>query len=129
MRLTGELATGTVITQGTSPDNLRTAVAQVRAGEAVSPRPHAHSVVTYVLCTTGPGAQKAMEAEYARWKCDPGGDFGVHGDAAAIASGVGRWVDAGADTIVLQPPVDADVEQFVSFVGREVRPILRLPVA
>lgn len=129
LRLTGELASGTVITQGTSPDDLCTAISQVRAGEAVSGRPHAHSIVTYVLCTTGPDAQQAMQAEYARWKCDPDGDFGVHGDAEAIASGVKRWVNAGADTIVLQPAADADIEQFVSFVGREVRPLLQQATA
>ena len=125
LRLTGELATGTVITQGTSPDQLRAAAAHVRSGEALSGRPHAHSIVTYVLCATGPDAEQDMASEYERWNLDPTGDFGVYGDAEAIAAGARRWIDAGADTIVLQPPLLADVERFVAFVGREVQPLLR----
>jgi alkanesulfonate monooxygenase SsuD/methylene tetrahydromethanopterin reductase-like flavin-dependent oxidoreductase (luciferase family) len=125
LRLTGELATGTVITQGTSPNELRDAVAQVRAGEAVSSRPHAHSIVTYVLCATGRDARREMDSEYERWNLNPTGDFGVYGDAQAIAAGTRRWIESGADTIVLQPPLHADVEQFVAFLGREVQPLLK----
>lgn len=122
LRLSGELAAGTVITQGTSPDALSAAIAHVRAGEAVSVRPQRNSIVTYVLCASGPDGQRDLVDEYTRWNLDPAGNFGLHGDADAIASGARRWIDAGADTIVLQPPLGADIEQFVTFVGREVQP-------
>ncbi|RDH79562.1 LLM class flavin-dependent oxidoreductase [Mycolicibacterium moriokaense] len=124
LQLTGELATGTVITQGTSPNALRDAVSEIRRGEALSATSHAHSIVTYVLCATGPEAHREMVSEYQRWNLDLAGDFGVYGDAAEIAEGARRWIEAGADTVVLQPPLGADVEQFVRFVGSEVRPLI-----
>jgi alkanesulfonate monooxygenase SsuD/methylene tetrahydromethanopterin reductase-like flavin-dependent oxidoreductase (luciferase family) len=52
-------------------------------------------------------------------------DIGVAGDARAVAEAVRRWVDAGADTVVLQPTHDdPDPEGFVRFVAREVRPLV-----
>ena len=50
---------------------------------------------------------------------------GLSGDAATVADGIGRWVEAGADTVVLQPAADEpDPEAFVRFVATEVRPRL-----
>ena len=43
---------------------------------------------------------------------------GLSGDAATVADGIGRWVEAGADTVVLQPAADEpDPEAFVRFVA------------
>lgn len=121
LRLTGELASGTVITGGTTPDGLRTALGHVRDGAGESTR----AVVTYLLCTTGPTAQADLRAEAEFWKLDPTDDVGVFGDAARIAAGARRWVDAGADTVVLQPTASVDVEAFVRFIGAEVQPLLQ----
>jgi alkanesulfonate monooxygenase SsuD/methylene tetrahydromethanopterin reductase-like flavin-dependent oxidoreductase (luciferase family) len=53
-------------------------------------------------------------------------DRSVIGDAEAVARAVQKWADAGADTVVLQPtPDDPDLEGFVRFVGREVRPLVK----
>ena len=47
------------------------------------------------------------------------------GDAAAIAAGVERFADAGADSVILQPTEDEpDPEGFVRFVAQEVRPLV-----
>jgi alkanesulfonate monooxygenase SsuD/methylene tetrahydromethanopterin reductase-like flavin-dependent oxidoreductase (luciferase family) len=124
LRLSGELATGTVITQGTTPDALRDAVAKVREGNAVRGGAPS-SIVTYVMCATGPGAKEELEREYQRWPFDATADVGVFGSAEDIATGLDRWVQAGADTVVLQPPIGVDIEAFVRFVGAEVRPIVR----
>jgi alkanesulfonate monooxygenase SsuD/methylene tetrahydromethanopterin reductase-like flavin-dependent oxidoreductase (luciferase family) len=121
LRLTGEVADGTVITGGTTPDGLRTALGHIVDGAAGARR----SIVTYLLCTTGPTAEADLRAEAEFWKLDPAGDVGVFGDAAAIATGARRWVDAGADTVVLQPTASADVEEFVRFIGAEVQPLLQ----
>ena len=121
LRLTGELADGTVISGGTTPDGLRAALGHITDGAAGAQR----SVVTYLLCTTGPTAADDLRAEAEFWKLDPSEDVGVFGDAAAIALGARRWVDAGADTVVLQPTASADVEEFVRFVAAEVQPLLK----
>jgi alkanesulfonate monooxygenase SsuD/methylene tetrahydromethanopterin reductase-like flavin-dependent oxidoreductase (luciferase family) len=43
----------------------------------------------------------------------------------AVAEGVQRWADAGADVVVLQPTADdPDPEGFVRFVAQQVRPLL-----
>ncbi|AFM16458.1 flavin-dependent oxidoreductase, F420-dependent methylene-tetrahydromethanopterin reductase [Mycolicibacterium chubuense NBB4] len=124
LRLTGELASGTVITQCTTPAELREAVAHVRAGNALVGPTKESSIVVYVLSAAGPNAEADLAAEIKRWDADKTGDLGVCGTAEGIALGVRRWVDAGADTIVLQPPVDAAIEDFVRFAGTEVKPLL-----
>jgi alkanesulfonate monooxygenase SsuD/methylene tetrahydromethanopterin reductase-like flavin-dependent oxidoreductase (luciferase family) len=124
LRLSGELATGTVLAGGTTPDGVGAAVAQIRAGADLRAEPAAHSVVAYVLCATGPTAQTDLRAEIEHWELEPADDVGVAGDAAEVAAGVRRWAEAGADTVVLQPAAGVDVENFVRFVGAEVRPLL-----
>ncbi|WP_201274653.1 hypothetical protein [Mycolicibacterium sp. CH28] len=66
-----------------------------------------------------------MAAERLRWGLENNADVGVYGTAEQIASGLARWTDAGADTLVLQPPVDADIEDFVTFVGEELTPLVK----
>ncbi|MCV7071854.1 LLM class flavin-dependent oxidoreductase [Mycobacterium rufum] len=121
LRLSGELAAGTVITSGTSPDQLRVAVSRVREGSGTRP----HTIVTYLLCTTGPDARRELLDEIGEWGYDPGADLGVWGTADEIAGGARRWLDAGADTLVFQPRASTPIEEFVEFVGAEVSPLLR----
>ena len=124
LRLSGELAAGTVLAGGTTPDGVRAAVADIRRGGDLRSEPAAHSVVAYVLCATGPTAQADLRAEIEHWELDPADDVGVAGDAGEVAAGARRWAEAGADTVVLQPAAGADIDDFVRFVGTEVRPIL-----
>lgn len=121
LRMSGELAAGTVITSGTSPDQLRAAVSRIREGSGSRP----HTIVTYLLCTTGPDAGRDLLDEIGEWGYDAGADLGVWGTADDIAGGAQRWLDAGADTLVLQPRASTPIEQFVEFVGAEVSPRLR----
>ena len=123
LRLSGELAAGTVITGGTSPDQLRDAVSHIRAGQGSGA--HRHSVVTYLLCTTGADAGRDLRDEIGEWGFDPGADVGVSGTAEEIAGASRRWLRAGADTLVFQPRAAAPIEEFVDFVGTEVAPLLR----
>jgi alkanesulfonate monooxygenase SsuD/methylene tetrahydromethanopterin reductase-like flavin-dependent oxidoreductase (luciferase family) len=76
----------------------------------------------FLPAATGPGAAERLAEQQRRYDMD---DPGVSGDAAAIAAGVRRWADAGADTVVLQPtPDEPDPEAFVRFVAEEVKPLL-----
>jgi alkanesulfonate monooxygenase SsuD/methylene tetrahydromethanopterin reductase-like flavin-dependent oxidoreductase (luciferase family) len=126
LRLAGELADGTILTAATSPDGVRRARALVEEGRVAGGRDGPHLVTVSVLAATGPGAAERLEAEQRGWGHDPAQDVGIAGDASAVAAAVGRWVDAGADAVVLQPTGDdPDPEGFMRFVAGEVRPLVR----
>jgi alkanesulfonate monooxygenase SsuD/methylene tetrahydromethanopterin reductase-like flavin-dependent oxidoreductase (luciferase family) len=127
LRLSGELATGTVISGGTPPDALRQAVTEIEAGRRRGGTATTHSVVTYLLCAHGPNAQARALEEIRFWGLDEHADVVAYGSADQIADAASRWVVAGADTVVLQPAADADIEDFVNFVGTEVQPLLQQP--
>jgi alkanesulfonate monooxygenase SsuD/methylene tetrahydromethanopterin reductase-like flavin-dependent oxidoreductase (luciferase family) len=114
LRLSGELADGTILTGGTSPDGIRAARGHIGVDD--------HRIVMFLPAATGPGAAERLAEQQRRYDMD---DPGVSGDAAAIAAGVRRWADAGADTVVLQPLDDEpDPEAFVRFAAEEVKPLL-----
>ncbi|WP_434742511.1 LLM class flavin-dependent oxidoreductase [Micromonospora sp. SH-82] len=125
LRLSGEIADGTILTGGTTPDQLRRARRLVDEGHAAAGRTDPHPITVYLHAATGPDAAARMEREGARWGYDSTADVTVTGDAEQIAAGVARWAEAGADTVVLQPtPDDPDPEGFVHFTAAEVRPLL-----
>jgi alkanesulfonate monooxygenase SsuD/methylene tetrahydromethanopterin reductase-like flavin-dependent oxidoreductase (luciferase family) len=103
LRLSGELADGTILTAGTDADGVRRARRLVDEGRAAAGRTDPHPLVVYLR-----------------------GDAGPARDAAGVAEAVQRWADAGADTVVLQPTADdPDPEGFVRFVATEVRALVR----
>jgi alkanesulfonate monooxygenase SsuD/methylene tetrahydromethanopterin reductase-like flavin-dependent oxidoreductase (luciferase family) len=113
MRLSGTDADGTVLTGGTSAEQVRQARALI--GDATP-------VVVYLHAATGPDAAERLEAERERWGYDSMAGLGIAGDAETVAEGVRQWAQAGADTVVLQPtPDDPDPEGFMRFVAQDVR--------
>ena len=125
MRLTGESADGTILTAGTTPDGVRAALELVEEGRRLAGRTGRHAVPCYVFAATGDDAESRVARELARWDVAPADDVAAVGDAQAIAAAVGRWADAGVDTVVLQPTLDEpDLEGFVRFVAEEVRPLV-----
>lgn len=106
LRLSGELADGTILTGGTPPEGVRAARGHIAVAD--------HRVVVFLQAATGPDAAGRLTDTVA-----------LAGDAATIAAGVRRWAAAGADTVVLQPtPDEPDPAEFVRFVARDVRPLL-----
>jgi alkanesulfonate monooxygenase SsuD/methylene tetrahydromethanopterin reductase-like flavin-dependent oxidoreductase (luciferase family) len=128
LRLSGELADGTILSGGTSPEQVRAARRLIEAGRDAGGRTEHHPVTVYVHAATGPAAAERLEAERLRHGYDSMRDIGVAGDADAVAQAVQRFAAAGADTVVLQPtPDDPDPAGFVQFVAGEVSPLLRNP--
>ena len=124
LSLSGELASGTVITSGTTPDGVREARQHILAGIAKRTEPQPHSTVVYVVCATEPDAARQARDEIAYWQYDQSQDLAVFGTPEEIAAAAARWIDAGADTIVFQPPADVDIETFVGVIGKHVQPLI-----
>jgi alkanesulfonate monooxygenase SsuD/methylene tetrahydromethanopterin reductase-like flavin-dependent oxidoreductase (luciferase family) len=124
LSLSGELASGTVISGGTTPDAVRDARQHILKGIAKRFEPQPHSIVVYLVCTTGPDAARQARDELARWQFDPSQDLAAYGTPDEISAAAARWIDAGADTIVFQPPADADIDAFVGVIGEHVRPLI-----
>jgi alkanesulfonate monooxygenase SsuD/methylene tetrahydromethanopterin reductase-like flavin-dependent oxidoreductase (luciferase family) len=123
MRLTGQVADGTILTAGTTPDGVRQARAVIEQGRAEAGRDGHHEVVVYVLAATGRGARKRAQAEASteEWNLEPHALVPLVGDAGAVAAGVRQWFAAGADRVVLQPTADEpDPEGFVHWVATDV---------
>jgi alkanesulfonate monooxygenase SsuD/methylene tetrahydromethanopterin reductase-like flavin-dependent oxidoreductase (luciferase family) len=129
LRLSGQCAGGTILTGGTSPDRVRAAVKLINEGRDAGADPRVDTepqrIVVYVHAATGPDAEARLETERCRWGYASMSDISVSGDAPTMATALLRWVDAGADTIVVQPtPDDPDPEGFMRFVGRDLRPLM-----
>jgi alkanesulfonate monooxygenase SsuD/methylene tetrahydromethanopterin reductase-like flavin-dependent oxidoreductase (luciferase family) len=125
LRLTGELADGTILPSEASPDDLREAREHIDEGRAAAGRQDSgHPLTVFLLTATGPDAERRVRADLQTDPKDPA-EVSVAGDARAVAEAVGRLADAGATTVVLQPTADEpDPEGFVRFVAREVRPLV-----
>ncbi|MFF6880887.1 LLM class flavin-dependent oxidoreductase [Streptomyces sp. NPDC012474] len=126
LRLTGEAADGTILTASTNAEGVRTARQLVEEGRAAAGREaEPHPLVVYLLTATGPDAAARLRAELTAEGVEAVPDLGVAGDAGAVAEAVERLVEAGADSVVLQPTADEpDPEGFVRFAAEEVRPLV-----
>jgi alkanesulfonate monooxygenase SsuD/methylene tetrahydromethanopterin reductase-like flavin-dependent oxidoreductase (luciferase family) len=126
LRLSGELADGTVLSADTSLEGVRRAHALIEQGRAASGKSGCHQVVVYLLAATGSGAADRLRREYQKWGLEPSERAGVAGDANEVARVVGEFARAGAGTVVLQPTQDEpDVSVFARFVAQQVRPLVR----
>jgi alkanesulfonate monooxygenase SsuD/methylene tetrahydromethanopterin reductase-like flavin-dependent oxidoreductase (luciferase family) len=126
LELVGAKADGVIFTGGTTPDTARRALERVRTGREAAGRTDPFRVVSFMLAATGPGAEERFDAERRAWGFPEDADVGAAGDAETVAGAVRRWVDAGVDTVVLQPTgTEPDPEGFVRFAGRQVAPLLR----
>ncbi|MGW7416611.1 LLM class flavin-dependent oxidoreductase [Streptomyces sp. NPDC054863] len=124
LRLTGEAADGTVLDASVSADGVRRARRLIEEGRAAAGRTQEghHKVVVYLLAATGPGAADRLHGELVRDGRESVPGLGTAGDAETVAKAVRELVDAGADTVVLQPTADEpDPEGFVRFVAEDVR--------
>ncbi|MFI1730714.1 LLM class flavin-dependent oxidoreductase [Streptomyces acidicola] len=121
LRLSGEAADGTILTAGTSPEDVRRARRLIDEGRKSAGRTDPHKVIVYLLAATGADASARVQAE----QTVEGRASGVAGDAGTVAEAVSRFAEAGADTVILQPTADEpDPEGFVRFVATEVRPLV-----
>ncbi|MFJ6655312.1 LLM class flavin-dependent oxidoreductase [Streptomyces sp. NPDC091377] len=125
LRLTGEVADGTVLTSGTTADDLRRAGTLIGEGRRAAGRGDDHRTVVYLLAATGPDAADRIHAELSAEGRADRPEQAVAGDAATVADAVRRLADAGADAVILQSTGDEpDPEGFIRFVAQDVRPLI-----
>jgi len=102
LRLSGEVADGTILVAGAGPDEVRHALALIDEGRSAGGRGDAHRLVVHLQV--------------------------VGRDAARVAASARDLVGAGADTVILQPSPDQadldDFERFIRFAADQVRPLL-----
>jgi alkanesulfonate monooxygenase SsuD/methylene tetrahydromethanopterin reductase-like flavin-dependent oxidoreductase (luciferase family) len=122
LRLVGGHADGTILTGGTTPEQVVQAREHIEAGRAEAGRTGPHPISVYVLAATGRDAGDRIEREGRRWGFSSTADRSAYGSAGDVAGTVSRWTEAGVDTVVLQPTGDEpDLEGFMGFaadVGR-----------
>lgn len=115
LALCGELGDGTLLGNTLTEAGVREAAATTE-----------HGVVVTLIATTGPDAEQRLARELAIWDTEPGRGIGVAGDAETVAAAVRGMAAAGATSVQVEPAADEpDLEGFVHFLGREVKPLLR----
>jgi alkanesulfonate monooxygenase SsuD/methylene tetrahydromethanopterin reductase-like flavin-dependent oxidoreductase (luciferase family) len=126
LRLSGELADGTIIDAAHNAAAVRRARALIDEGRTAAVRTDDHPLVVYLQAATGPDASARLRRELEIWGNEAIPDLGAAGDPAAIAEAVHKLADAGADSVIIVPTADEpDLEGLVRFVAEEVRPLVR----
>jgi alkanesulfonate monooxygenase SsuD/methylene tetrahydromethanopterin reductase-like flavin-dependent oxidoreductase (luciferase family) len=123
LRLSGELADGTVLTSGTSLEATRAGVAVIREGRVAAGRPGDHPVAIYLMTAFGGGeARDRMEAEFNDWGMQGEKRVAAVGSVDEVVDVVGTFHAAGATTVVLQPTAgEPDLEGFIARSGEVAR--------
>lgn len=127
LALAGELGDGSMLSAALTDDEIRSACGIILNAHAQGDRASdPHPILATQIAATGPDAQQRVDRELPRWGKEPGQGIGVAGDAAQIAASVRRLGDLGATSVSIQPTEDEpDLEGFIGFLGREVRPLLQ----
>lgn len=126
LHLAGELGDGTLLTGALTDDEVRESCVLIATANASrSSTSTVHDILATQVAATGAGAQERVDANVVRWGKQAGLGIGVAGDAAAIAASVLRLASFGVTAVSIQPTDDEpDLEGFIGFLGKEVRPLL-----
>ncbi|GAB3053011.1 LLM class flavin-dependent oxidoreductase [Intrasporangium mesophilum] len=125
LKLSGELSNGTVLTSGTSPDDVRAAAAHISSGSLQTMSRADHAVIAYIPAAFGPNAEGRLAKEAERWGWPSASTVGVAGPPIAVAEALSPWIEAGVNRVVLQPTQDeVSVGHFIENVG-EVAALVR----
>ncbi|KRA23958.1 hypothetical protein ASD65_05630 [Microbacterium sp. Root61] len=122
LRLTGEVADGTVLPAGWSPRRIREARELVGQGADAADRGGDRPLVVFLICAFGDGAQERADAEVTRWKVEPEPGLVVAGTPEEVSRAVLPFFEAGVTSVILQPTDDEPgLEEFMAGVGEVAR--------
>ena len=110
LRLSGEVADGTVLDSGHTAAEYAVATASIREARAAAGRTGDHDVVAYVVAAFGPDAEARALADVGD-KPDPA-ERALWGEPAEVAAAAQRFFDAGVDDVVLLPASRGDIAEF-----------------
>lgn len=119
LRLSGEVADGTVLDSGHTAEEYAMATAAIREARAAAGRESVHDVVAYVVTAFGPDAEARAIADVGD-KPDPA-LRALWGDPVDVASGAYEFFDAGLDDVVLLPASRGDIAEFYRAAGEVAR--------
>lgn len=107
LELSGRLADGTILAEGTGPAEVTAALGHIGRGRAAGHRP-AHELITFTYLHVDTGNAQAVTgaavAAQAAWLGVPAAElFSAIGPVATIPDRVRALTAAGADTVVLRP--------------------------
>jgi len=125
--LAAELGDGNLLTNALTEDEIAAIAAAVRSAKAEAGRPDADhpEIVCCQIVSTGPEAQRRLDAELPLWGAEPGRGIGVAGSAADIAASVDRHAALGVTAYGVQPTADEpDLEGLIDLLGNQVKPLL-----
>ncbi|MDW4571335.1 LLM class flavin-dependent oxidoreductase [Microbacterium sp. M3] len=110
LRLSGEVADGTVLDSGHTAEEYATATASIRDARAQAGRGEAHDIVAYVVTAFGADAEARATADVGD-KPDPA-SRALWGEPDRVAAEAQRFFAAGVDDVVLLPASRGDIAEF-----------------
>ncbi|GAA2971027.1 alkanesulfonate monooxygenase SsuD/methylene tetrahydromethanopterin reductase-like flavin-dependent oxidoreductase (luciferase family) [Microbacterium terrae] len=119
LALSGEVADGTVLNSGYTPDEVAGFTASVRGARSDAGRGGRHDIVAYVVAAFGADAEARVSADLSE-KPDPL-ERAIWGEPAHVAAGARRYFAAGVDDVVLLPASRVDLAEFYDAAGEVTR--------
>jgi alkanesulfonate monooxygenase SsuD/methylene tetrahydromethanopterin reductase-like flavin-dependent oxidoreductase (luciferase family) len=117
LRLSGEVADGTVLDRHRTPEEIAVQIGAVREGR--SGRDGDHDMVAYISAAFGSGSEERVRGEYAD---KPADGRGLWGSPDEVAAGARAFFDVGVDSLVLLPVGDEpDLAGFYARAGEVAR--------
>jgi alkanesulfonate monooxygenase SsuD/methylene tetrahydromethanopterin reductase-like flavin-dependent oxidoreductase (luciferase family) len=119
LRLSGEVADGTVLDSGHTPTEIAASVAAIREARTAAGITDDPELVAYVIAAFGADAEARARADVGD-KPDPM-ERAIWGDPARVAEGAKAFFDAGVDDVILLPSSRVDLREFYAHVGEVSR--------
>jgi alkanesulfonate monooxygenase SsuD/methylene tetrahydromethanopterin reductase-like flavin-dependent oxidoreductase (luciferase family) len=117
LQLAGRIADGVVLDCQHTAMTARAALEVVDAARTQRPA-EPYLAVQYLVCAPGADWQARLRSEATNWNVPTADGFGVGGDVDDIRDGVRSYLDAGANTVVLQPiEGEARMSEFIAAVA------------
>jgi alkanesulfonate monooxygenase SsuD/methylene tetrahydromethanopterin reductase-like flavin-dependent oxidoreductase (luciferase family) len=122
LRLSGEVADGTILTSGYPVETVAQWVAAARAGREASGRGGHHDIVAYLMTAFGADAEQRALEDLREWEHPEDLSRVATGTPEQVAETVRRWADAGVDAVILQPlNAEPDPVAFLGHCGEVAR--------